>query len=87
MYAFLLPGHTSLNYVNAEQRHRELLAEVENERRVALRSASASRCAAVLSAMRAGIQVRVLIEARVTDPEMGSPSQSRAEKPTFRQPD
>jgi hypothetical protein len=68
MYPFLFLGHTSLNYVYAEHRHRELLAEAEHERRVAQNRASASRRAAVLSVVRAGFHALLSVPTRISSP-------------------
>ena len=56
MYQFLFLGHTSLNYVYAEHHHRELLAEAERERQLALVSALRFEWASVFSAVKAGLQ-------------------------------
>jgi hypothetical protein len=68
MYPFLFLGHTSLNYVYAEHRQRELLAEPEHERRVAQNRASASRRAAVLSVVRAGFHALLPVPTRISSP-------------------
>jgi hypothetical protein len=86
-YSFLVLGHTSLNYVYAEQHHRELLAEAERERQLALGPASPFTWASVFSVVKAGLQALLLVRTRATNSEVSTPSQSHADKPQFHRPD
>ena len=67
MYQFLFLGHTSLNYVYAEHHHRELLAEAERERQLALAPASRFTWASVFSMVRASLQSLVRVAKPVLD--------------------
>ena len=87
MYQFLFLGHTSLNYVYAEHHHRELLAEAERERQLALVPASLFTLASVFSIVKAGLQSLLQARTRVTDSEMSAPSQRHADKPQVCWPD
>jgi hypothetical protein len=87
MYQFLFLGHTSLNYVYAEHHHRELLAEAERERQLALAPASRFTWASVFSRVKAGLQTLLRVRTRVTDSEVSTSCQSQAHKPEVRRPD
>jgi hypothetical protein len=73
MYQFLFLGHTSLNYVYAEHRHRELLAEAERERQLALVPALRFTWASDFSVVKAGLQVLLRVRTWVTDSEVSTP--------------
>jgi hypothetical protein len=72
MYSFLFLGHTSLNYVYAEHRHRELLAEAEHERRVAQNRASPLKRGSGISVVTAGLQALLRVRTWVADSETRS---------------
>ena len=87
MYEFLFLGHTSLNYVYTEHHQRELLAEAERGRQLALVPASPFTWAPVFSVVKAGLQALLLVRTRVKDAEVSTSSQSHADKLQFRRPD
>jgi hypothetical protein len=81
MYQFLFLGHTSLNYIYAEHRHRDLLAEAERERQLALVPALRFTWRSVFPAVKAGLQALRPARIRVTDIEAIPPGQSLPDKP------
>jgi hypothetical protein len=80
MYQFLFLGHTSLNYVYAEHHHRELLAEAERERQLALIPALRFTWASVFSVVKAGLQA-LRARTRVTGSRVSTANQSHVDKP------